>query len=132
MGWSGLRWAWVATIPSRNRRSDYTPPRGRRGEPLFTKDDIRKLIKVASLELKVSRDAVDWLQSRACVIGMGGFGMAAINLYLAYKFAIGSGATEITAEHLEAVQQTTMGHEDVERLEGIVAESSGKKIRRLA
>ena len=54
-----------------------------------------------------------------------------VNLYLAYKYAVGVGAAAITAEHLEAVQQTTMGHEDLERMEEVVAESSGTRIRRL-
>ncbi len=112
-------------LTERTRRTEHPTP-------LFTKDDIRALITTASLELKVAPSAIDWLQARACVIGMGGFGMAVINLYLAYKFAVGSGATEITAEHLEAVQQTTMGHEDLERMEEVVAESSGTRIRRLA
>ena len=110
-------------LTERTRRADHP-------EPLFSKDDIRKLIKVADLHLKVSSDAVDWLQDRACVLGMGGFGMAVISLYLAYKFAVGSGAAEISAEHLEAVEQTTIGHEEVERVEEIVAAASGKRIRR--
>ena len=110
-------------LTERTRRAD-------RPEPLFSKEDIRKLIKVADLHLKVSSDAVDWLQDRACVLGMGGFGMAVISLYLAYKFAVGSGSAEITAEHLEAVEQTTLGHEEVERLEEVVTDASGKRIRR--
>jgi DNA transposition AAA+ family ATPase len=101
-------------------------------EPLFSKEDIRKLIQIASLELKVTPDAVDWLQGRASVLGLGGFGKAVIYLYLAYKLAIGSGDSEITSRHLDAVEQTTIGHEDIERVEAVVGEASGRRIRRLA
>ena len=106
--------------------------RERGPEPLYSREDIRALIKVADLELHVSRDAVDWLQDRACVIGMGGFGMAVINLYLAYKFAVASDAAEITARHLEAIQVATLGEEDIAYIDSIINEPSAKRIRRLA
>lgn len=101
-------------------------------EPLYSKDDIRQLIKVANLELKVSRSAVDWLQDRSCVIGMGGFGMVAVYLYLAYKVAEATGATEITTAHLDSVQQTTLGHEDASEVEMILSEPKVKQIHKLA
>jgi hypothetical protein len=100
-------------------------------EPLFKIEDIRALIKVANLDLKVTRDAQRWLQDRACTLGMGGFGKAVIHLYLAYKFATARGDDAITAVHLEGIEQMTIGHEDVNRVEDVVRESSGKRIRRL-
>lgn len=102
-------------------------------EPLFSADDINKLIKVASLQLKVADDAVRWLQSRACVIGMGGFGMAVIHLYLAHKIAFTSGSPEVTAEHLVGAQGALVDEEDIATIEEIVAASSGAApIARLA
>ena len=112
-------------LTERTRRQDNP-------EPLFTHEDVRKLIQVASLDLKVNHDAVDWLQDRACMLGMGGFGKAVIYLYLAYKLATAKGDDAITAAHLDAVQESTIGHEDVERVEAVIGESSGRRIRRLA
>jgi DNA transposition AAA+ family ATPase len=101
-------------------------------QPLFTRDDIRKLIQVANLDIKVSTDGVQWLHDRACTLGMGGIGMAKILLYLAYKYAVATGATTITAELLDKIDELRVEPEDVERIETIVHDPQSKRIRRLA
>ena len=101
-------------------------------EPLFTKQDIHKLIQIANLDLKVSPEAEAWLQDRACILGLGGFGKAVIYLYLAYKYAAAKGDQVITARHLNAVEQTTIGGEDLARVHAVVEESGDHhRIRRL-
>jgi len=101
----------------------------RNPEPLFTKEDIRNIIKKSGLDIHVTKDGIDMLQSQACALGMGGIGKAITSLYLAFKIAYSSGDETITAEHLEAAQCLTMGHEDAQRLAETVAQSSG--IRRV-
>ncbi len=101
-------------------------------QPLFTKDDIRKLIQVASLGVQVSEGAVTWLQRRACVLSLGGFGMTKILLFLAYKYAVGSGATTITVEILESVEELCVGGESVERIEDVVADPKAQCIPKIA
>ena len=103
--------------------------RGENPEPLFSADDIRRLIKQAELKVHVDPNAVKWLQGRASTLGMGGLGKALVCLYLAYKVAFVKGDAAITAEHLEDVEGLSMGHEDAEAVADVVAESSG--IRRV-
>ncbi len=55
-----------------------------------------------------------------------------IYLYLAYKVAIAKGDHLLTVEHLEAVEQTTIGYEDGDRVEAIVTDTPGRRIRKLA
>ncbi len=117
-------------LTERTRTIDHDP--NFKPQPLFTRKDIKALIKVANLDLKVHRDAIDWLQDRACSLGMGGFGKAKINLYLACKIALGSGHDTITAAHLDAVERTTIGAYDSDRVEATLEKSSSKEIRRLA
>ena len=104
--------------------------RGKNPQPLFTKDDIRKIIDASSLQLKVSPDAIKWLQIRACTLGSGGLGRAMVCLYLAVRVAFARGAETLTSEHLDGVEHLTMGHDDADRLADAVTEST--KIRRLA
>ncbi|GJM25072.1 MAG: hypothetical protein DHS20C16_14870 [Phycisphaerae bacterium] len=118
------RIAFRRDLTERTRRRDNP-------EPLFSLKDIRRLIQISNLDLKVSREAEEWLQDRACMLGMGGFGKAVILLYLSYKLAKTKGDDEINVDHLDAVEELTLGHEDLERVEAKVAESSGTKIRRL-
>jgi len=101
--------------------------RGKNPQPLFSADDVRKLIKQSDLKLHVSPDAIKWLQGRACTLGMGGIGKALVCLYLAYKLAFVKGDEKITAEHLEDVDDLTVGQEDAERVAEIVAEASGMR-----
>jgi len=103
--------------------------RGDHPQPLYTLDDIRKLIKQAELKPRVAPDAVKWLQSRASTLGTGGIGIALGCLYLAYKVAFVQSSESITADHLESVADLTIGHEDARRIAEVVAESSG--IRRV-
>lgn len=84
-----------------------------RPQPLFSLDDVRKLIQQSSLELRVSPEAEKWLQSRASTLGMGGLGKALVSLYRAAKVAYAKGDTVITVEHLEDV--------DAERVADTVA-----------
>ncbi len=101
--------------------------RGENPEPLYTRDDIRKLIKQSSLKLHVSPDAEKWLQDRASTLGMGGIGKALVSLYLAAKVAYTKGDHTITVEHLEDVDDLAMGHEDAGRVAEAVADSSGMR-----
>lgn len=101
--------------------------RGENPEPLYTRDDIRKLVKQSSLKLHVSPEAEKWLQGRASTLGMGGIGKALVSLYLAAKVAYTKGDDTITVEHLEDVHDLVMGHEDAERVAEAVAESSGMR-----
>lgn len=103
--------------------------RGEHPQPLYSLDDIRKLIKQSELKLHVAPDAVKWLQSRASTLGTGGIGLALGCLYLAYKVAFVQGCETLTADHLENVADLTIGHEDARRVAEVVAESSG--IRRV-
>jgi len=98
-------------------------------QPLFTLEDIRKLIKQSSLKLHVEPEAQKWLQGRASTLGMGGIGKAMVNLYLAAKVAYAGGDHTITVNHLEESDVFTVGSEDAERVAEAVAESSG--IRRV-
>ncbi len=92
-------------------------------ERLFSIEDIRKLVKQSNLKLHVSKGAEKWLQSRASTLGMGGIGKALVALYLAFV----KGDAEITAQHLEDVDDLSMGHEDAERIAEVVAEASGMR-----
>ena len=96
-------------------------------QPLFSREDIRKLIKKSDLKLHVSPDAEKWLQERAGTLGLGGIGNALACLYLAYRIVFMTDGETITAEHLEDVAELTMGHEDAARIAEVVAESSGMR-----
>ena len=110
------------------RRRDLTErTRGDNPEPLYSLADIRALVKQSDLKLHVSKDAEQWLQGRACTLGMGGIGKALVSLYLAYKLAFVKGDASITAQHLEDVDDLAMGHEDAERIAEVVAEASGMR-----
>lgn len=99
--------------------------RGENPEPLYTRDDIRKLIHAAGLKLHVTAEAEGWLQARASTLGLGGIGKALVSLYLAAKVAYASGASTVTAEHLEDIVDLTIGHEDAERIIDAVADAGG-------
>ncbi len=99
-------------------------------QPLFTLDDIRKFIKVSSLQLKVEPNAVKRLQMRAGALGMGGIGRMLGTLYMAYKVAFVSGNNVITVTDLEEVDKFSMGKEDSLRMDEQAVESLG--IRRVA
>lgn len=101
--------------------------RGKNPKPLFSLEDIRKLIHRADLRIDVSKDAEKWLQSRASTLGTGGIGIALGALYLAHKIAYAKGETQITAVHLEAVGNLSMGEEDAEHVAEVIAESSGMR-----
>jgi len=101
--------------------------RGTKPQPLYSLDDIRKLIQKADLQLHVTRDAEKWLQSRAGTLGTGGIGIALACLFLAFKVAYTQGAREITAQMLEDVTDVTIGHEDAQRISEVVAESAGMR-----
>jgi len=103
--------------------------RGEHPQPLYSLEDIRKLIKQSELKLHVEPGAVKWLQCRASTLGTGGIGIALGCLYLAYKVAFVQGCETITAAHLDDVADLTIGHEDAQRVAEVVAESSG--IRRV-
>jgi hypothetical protein len=96
--------------------------RGKKPQPLFSLDDIRKLIHRADVKLHVAPDAVKWLQMRASTpsplrtrLGTGGLGRAPACFYLACKVAFVQDADTITAQNLEDVADMTMGHEDARR-----------------
>ena len=103
--------------------------RGHHPEPLYTVEDIRKLISQSGLKLHVSPEAARWLQMRASTLGLGGIGKALVSLYLAAKVAYAQGNVTVTAEHLEDVDDLVMGHEDAERVAEAVSDASG--IRRV-
>jgi len=103
--------------------------RGRNPRPLFSLDDIRKLIHAGDLKLHVPPDALKWLQMRASSLGTGSLGNALVCLYLAYKLAFAQNLEAITTEILESVADLTVGHEDAQRVAEMVAESAG--IRRV-
>jgi len=103
--------------------------RGKKPQPLFSLDDIRKLIHRGDVKLHVAPDAVKWLQMRASTLGTGGLGRALACFYLACKVAFVQDADTITAQNLEDVADMTMGDEDAQRVAQVVAESSG--IRRV-
>ncbi len=60
---------------------------------------------------------------------MGGIGKAPVALHLAYKLAFTEGDGKITAQHLQDVDDLSMGHEDAERIAEVITEASG--IRRV-
>ncbi len=99
--------------------------RGDQPEPLFSLEDIRKLIGRSELNLRVSKDAEKWLQERASTLGMGGIGAALVALYLAAKVAFSKGGESITNTDLEKVSDLTIGHESASYIADVVAESSG-------
>lgn len=103
--------------------------RGKKPQPLFSLDDIRKQIHRADVKLHVAPDAVKWLQMRASALGAGGLGRALACFYLACKLAFVQNADTIAGQHLEDVADLTMGDEDAQRVAEVVAESSG--IRRV-
>lgn len=109
------------------RRDVTERTRGDKPAPLFSRDNIRRLIKQSDLKLYVSSDAEKWLQGRASTLGMGGIGKALVCLYLAYKLAFVKGDKAITAQHLEDVDDLAMWHEDAERVAEVVSEASGMK-----
>ena len=67
------------------RRDLTARTRGDNPQPLFSLEDIRKLIKQSDLKLRVSPDAIKWLQDRASSLGCGGIGHALICLYLVHR-----------------------------------------------
>jgi len=101
--------------------------RGKNPQPLYSLEDIRKLIGSSDLKLHVSKDAEKWLQMQASSLGTGGIGTALICLYLAYKIATARGDEAITRDHLEDVKALTMGHEDATRILEAVQESAGMR-----
>jgi hypothetical protein len=110
--------------------------RGKKLQPLFSLDDIRKLIHRGDVKLHVAPDAVKWLQARDSTLGTGGLGRALACFYsfaaqgmLACKVAFVQNEDTITAQNLEDVTDMTMGDEDAQRVAKVVAESSG--IRRV-
>jgi len=103
--------------------------RGKKPQPLFSLDDIRKLIHRGDVKLHVAPDAVKWLQMRASTLGTGGLGRAPACFHLACKVACVQDVDTITAQNLEDVTDMTMGDEDAQRVGQVVAESSG--IRRV-
>ena len=105
---------------------------GKPGEPLFSKDDIRALIKIAQLGISVEPGAVDWLQRRSCCLGLGGFGMIKILLFLAYRVALRMGAPAITVQHLDACEELCVGVEAVKDVRIKLANPDAMKIRKLA
>jgi DNA transposition AAA+ family ATPase len=104
----------------------------RKAEPLFSREDIRKLIKTASIKLRVTPDAIDWLQARACCLGGGGVGMTLIYVYLAYKVASAQGLDEINGELLAMVEDVTLGEEGMELVDQVVSDPGSARIRKLA
>ena len=101
--------------------------RGENPKPLFSLDDIRKLIHQADLKLHVAPDAEKWLQGRASSLGCGGLSYALNVLFYAFKMAYQKGEATITERHVEAVAELAMGHEDAARLAEVVADSSGMR-----
>jgi len=101
-------------------------------QPLFTIEDVRKLIAVAKLGIRVSSEAVQWLQKRMSCVGLGGVGMAKILLYLGLRYAASVKADAITVEVLEEVEKMTLGDEDAKRAEGVADDPATKKISRIA
>ena len=71
-----------------------------------------------------SPEAIRWLQSRASTLGMGGVGKALVCIYLAYKMAFVQGMDHIGVEHLDAVQDLSMGKEDANHMANVVPESA--------
>ncbi|HNQ24745.1 MAG TPA: AAA family ATPase [Phycisphaerae bacterium] len=100
---------------------------GRPGEPLYTLADIRALVGQAGLQLRVTPDAERWLQDRACTLGQGGVGKALVYLYLGAKLAFVQGDDVLTSDHLEAVVDLAMGHEDAARRAAMVADSASMR-----
>jgi len=103
--------------------------RGENPEPLFSADDIQRLISKSELKVHVDSEAIKWLQDHASTLGLGGLGKALVCLYLAYKLAFVQGDNSITVRHLEDVEDLSMGHEDAEVVAEAVAHSMG--IRRV-
>ena len=115
----------AARVVIRRDLTDRT--RGVNPQPLYSLEDIRKLIQKADLKLHVAPDAVKWLQSRAGTLGTGGIGIALACLYLAFRVAYVKGMESITATLLDEVEDLTLGHEDAQRVAEAVAESSGMR-----
>lgn len=101
--------------------------RGDKPKPLYSIDDIKKLIGKAELNIKVGPDAVRWLQARAGAIGMGGLGITMTKLYLAYKLVMVRKTEKLTAEHLDQVDALTMGSEDAHRFALMLDEHEGMR-----
>ena len=112
---------------------------GENPQPLYTLDDVRKMIRQSGLLLKGSRDAEKWLQDHVAHPRPGAILMTRLPQPKAVsspaegdwttiaKVAYAQGDPAITADHLEAVDELTMGHEDAARVAEMVAESSGMK-----
>jgi DNA transposition AAA+ family ATPase len=108
-------------------RRDLTE-RTRTGEPpqpLYSLEDVRKLIERSGLKLHVTDDAKRWLQGRAGALGLGGLGTALVKLYLAAKVAYVKGDPAITVAHLESVEGLTTGPEDQQMIDQIAAQGGG-------
>jgi DNA transposition AAA+ family ATPase len=102
--------------------------RGRNPRPLFTLEDVRKLIHSTDLKLHVPPDAMKWLQMRASSLGTGGLGNALACFYLAYRLAFAQNLEAITTETLESVADLTMGHEDAQRVAEVVADAGIRRV----
>ena len=109
------------------RRDLTVRTRGKNPHPLYTLEDIRKLIQNADLKLHVAPNAVKWPQTRAGTLGTGGIGIALACLYLAFKVAYGKGMDTVTARLLDEVEELTIGRDDAQRVAEVVAESSGMR-----
>ena len=126
--WTEITDQLAARIVIRRDLTERT--RGSTPQPLFTRDDIRALVKNTQLKLRVGPDAIDWLQGRASAIGTGGVGTALVCLYLAAKVAYVNGDAVITADHLQDVAGLVIGLEDAERILESVQQAN--QIARLA
>jgi hypothetical protein len=106
------------------RRDLTARTRGKNPKPLYTLDDVRKLIHHDDLKLHVSPDAVKWLQMRASTLGTGRLGNALVCFYLSIKLALAQNLDAVTAQQLEDVADLTMGHEDAQRVAEVVGSCS--------
>ena len=100
-------------------------------EPLFTKDDIRNLIRATGIQFRVSSDGLDYLHDRVCRLGGGGIKTLLIYLYLGIKYITTSGEDEITERIFAAVENTTLGNEDAAYIREYLANYGTEEVRRL-
>jgi DNA transposition AAA+ family ATPase len=112
--------------------TEHTRTKNGKPRPLYTIDDIRKIIAMGNFKLHVTRDAEDWLQDRASSLGMGGIGRAKSLLFLAAKVAARKGMHELTAQHLAEMEENLIGSEESSDMSKHLSTQEGLQIRKLA
>jgi DNA transposition AAA+ family ATPase len=111
-------------------RSRGKGPGAKKGQTLFSLDDIRKIIKTADLKAKITPEAVRWLRDRASMLGTGGLSQVRVHLLFAEQIVTTNAQLDaITRDVLEAVERDiTYGYQGNEDAEDALSTESALEI----